>query len=226
MGLFDWLKKKNTAGTAEQPEETESLELYTGLQVEVASPDGQLLFVAKLLGVRGGKAELHQRSGGDIEPAAEPAQVIIRGYSGKDKKAVYFEGVISPERERVWRVEGLTLTKLSNERTFFRLDTNIDAQLTPIGKTRGKPGPCTMLNISVGGACFSTDAQYEIGNQMQLTVKLHPEWEPLVVFCQVVRIVTRGEGIYEYGCQFVDLKEADEEKLTQIIFDLQRRRNY
>ena len=228
MGLFDFLKKRNAAEAAEKPDKDEELERYTGLRAEVtSSDDGRLLFIAKLLGVRGGRAELHQQSGGDIDPETEALHVKIRGYSEKDKKAVYLQGMISPDRTGLWKVEGLALTKLSNERTFFRLDTNnVTAELVPMGRTRGKGGNCELVNISVGGACVSTGAVYEMGDQLRLTVKLHPEREPFVLFCQILRIMTRGEGLYAYGCRFVNLKEADEEKITQIIFDLQRKRNF
>jgi len=99
MGLFDFLKKRNAAEAAEKPDKDEELERYTGLRAEVtSSDDGRLLFIAKLLGVRGGRAELHQQSGGDIDPETEALHVKIRGYSEKDKKAVYLQGMISPGR--------------------------------------------------------------------------------------------------------------------------------
>lgn len=52
---------------------------------------------------------------------------------------------------------------------------------------------------------------------------------PLV--CRVRRIVKRRNGIYEYGCQFVDLSDATRDRLFKAVITFQhqfmkRRSNY
>ena len=65
MGLFD-LFRGLVQEKAEEPElpaprqEEDELEIYSGMRVEVTTFDGQLLFVAKLIGPREGRAQLHQ----------------------------------------------------------------------------------------------------------------------------------------------------------------------
>ena len=56
-----------------------------------------------------------------------------------------------------------------------------------------------------------------------LTVKLFEDREVSAMFCQVLRIISRGEDNYEYGCQFLELNENDQEKITQNIFAAQRK---
>ena len=52
--------------------------------------------------------------------------------------------------------------------------------------------------------------------------KLAPDSEVIQVACQIVRINERKYGSFEYGCRFLDLSEAEEERILQIIFKMQR----
>ena len=104
MGLLDLFKKKEAAlQTPElQKSNTNDLESYAGMRVEVTTLSGDLLFVAKMLGIHGNNAELHQYSESEASEEAnasdddEPIHVNIRGYHDRDRKAVYMEGFISP----------------------------------------------------------------------------------------------------------------------------------
>ena len=40
---------------------------------------------------------------------------------------LHSKNILSPLPKHVWRVEELVLVRVSNDRAFFRLDTNIDA---------------------------------------------------------------------------------------------------
>ena len=55
--------------------------------------DGRMLFVAKLMGLHGEQAELHQYSEATISQE-EPFPVRIRGYSDRDRKVVWMVGKI------------------------------------------------------------------------------------------------------------------------------------
>ena len=74
------------------------------MRVEVTTGSGVLLFVAKMLGIHGTAATLHQYSDTELPQDGEPIPVKIRGYSDRDRKAVYLEGVISPLPNKVWQV--------------------------------------------------------------------------------------------------------------------------
>ena len=69
MGLFNlWGKRTKEVPSHEESRANaeESLDIYSGMRVEVTTDAGQILFVAKLLGLHGKKAELHQYSGGTV----------------------------------------------------------------------------------------------------------------------------------------------------------------
>ena len=216
MGLFD-LFRGLVQEKAEEPElpaprqEEDELEIYSGMRVEVTTFDGQLLFVAKLIGPREGRAQLYQYSESfSHQGEEEPVRVRIRGYHDHARKAVYMEGTISVLPERKWQVEELVVARIGNDRAFFRLDTNVEKA-------------CKLLNISVGGACIASAYPFQEGDKFLLKVKLLEDRDTSVMYCQVLRIINRGENKpTEFGCRFLELNESDEAKITQNIFAAQR----
>ena len=227
MKLFDLFGKKAKTPEPEKKKEAgagEELELYSGMRVEVTTGSGVLLFVAKMLGIHGTAATLHQYSDTELPQDGEPIPVKIRGYSDRDRKAVYLEGVISPLPNKVWQVEELTLIKIENARAFFRLDTNLDATATVFGGLSAGERPCKLLNISVGGAGIGSEYQYQMGDKFLLKVKLLEDRPVSAMYCQVLRVIEKENAPFEYGCQFLELTEEDQEKITQNIFAAQRKK--
>lgn len=225
MKLFKLFGKK----TDTQPPKTErennedELQIYSGMRVEVTAMDGRMLFVAKLMGLYGNQAELHQYSEAAI-PQEEPFPVRIRGYSDRDRKAVYMEGVISPLPQNKWSVAELKVCRVDNDRAFFRLDTNLDATATMFsGLTMGEK-PCKLLNISIGGACISSEYRYHDGDKFLLKVRLLEDRTESAMFSQVMRVIEKGDAGFEYGCRFLELTDADQEQITQNIFAAQRKK--
>ena len=229
MGLFGLFGKKAQRPEPAPDEKTpgvSELESYAGMKVEITSPEGQLLFTAKLLGLRETQAELYQTAWAPISrEMEEPLAVQIRGYDDRSSKAVYLEGSILPaEADHVWAVEDLTLVKTGNDRAFFRMDVNMDAGFTPVGRIGAGEEPCKLLNISVGGVRNASASTHDSGDKLLLSVKLDPEKGPSTMLCQILRIIELEAG-YEYGCRFIELNGADEDRIMQIIFDLQRKKS-
>lgn len=226
MGLFDLFKKRaEEAPPQPEAEEEPNLgECYSHMRVEVTTPGGDVLFVAKLMNHRGNTAELHQYSETELPEDTEPIQVHIRGYHDHLRKAVYMEGVISPRPKHIWQVEELNVTRIGNDRAFFRLDTNLDASVTKFSGRNAGALPCRLLNISIGGARITAEQQYWENDRLLLTVKLMEDRPPSIMFCEVLRVIEKEDGTYEYGCRFLEMTEADQERITQNIFDAQRQR--
>ncbi len=230
MGLFDLFRRlaQEERGEPERPAEKpedDELEIYSGMRVEVTSLQGQMLFVAKLTSLRGNTAQLNQYSEAELVQEAddaEPVRVCIRGYNDHERKAVYMEGSISPMPQRRWKVEDLVVARIGNDRAFFRLDTNLEATITSFTGLNAGEKPGRLLNISVGGACIASMNQYHEGDKFLLKVQLLEDRELSVMYCQVLRVIDRGEGKFEYGCCFLELSEADQDRITQNIFAAQR----
>lgn len=233
MELFELIKKRihgeqlrralKESPAAVPAGEPDNLSVYSHMRVEVTSPSGQLLFVAKLMNPRGSTAELHQYSESALPEDTEPLRVHIRGYQDHLKKAVYMEGAISPMPKHIWQVEELTVARIGNDRAFFRLDTNIEASVTKFSGIGAGERPCRLLNISVGGARISAEQRYWEGDKLLLNVRLFEDRDTSVMYCQVLRVIEKENAPYEYGCRFLELTEKDQEKIIQNIFALQRK---
>lgn len=228
MGLFDRFTKKKTPRQkiplTNPAQLMEEVAAYSNMRVEVTTLDGHMLFVAKLMNPRGATAELHQYSEAAISPDSleGPLHVRIRGYHDHLRKAVYMEGDITPQPRHIWQVEHFIVSRVGNERAFFRLDTDLPASVTKFSGRNSGERPCQMLNISVGGARIVSDCQYWEDDKLLLTVKLLEDRDPSVMFCKVLRVIEKEEG-YEYGLQFLELNEADQDKITENIFTAQRK---
>ncbi|MEY8233839.1 PilZ domain-containing protein [Oscillospiraceae bacterium 50-16] len=194
------------------------------MRVEVTTAAGQILFVAKLMGLHGDKAELHQYSEAAIVKDVETIHARIRGYSDYERKAVYMEGIITPGPKHIWQVEELTIVRVGNDRAFFRLTTNLDATATMFSGLAMGEKPCKLLNISVGGASVSSEYRYHKGDKFLLKVRLLEDRPESVMFSQIVRVVEKDEGKFEYGCRFLELTEVDQEQITRNIFAAQRQK--
>lgn len=224
MGLWNLFGKRTKEQPPQQEEKAEESAVYSGMRVEVTTGQGELLFVAKLQGVRGDKAELHQYSETALPQAEEPLPVNIRGYNDHERKAVYMEGAITPKPKHIWDVEELKVTRVANDRAFFRLSTVLDATVTTFSGLAMGEKPCKLLNISVGGARVRSEYQYHEGDKFLLKVRLLEDRPESAMFCQVLRVIAKENEQFEYGCQFLELTEEDQEKIMQNIFAAQRQK--
>lgn len=227
MSLLELFRKRAKERPPQEDKDTngtEELDIYSGMRVEVTTAAGQILFVAKLMGLHGDKAELHQYSEAAIVKDVETIHARIRGYSDYERKAVYMEGIITPGPKHIWQVEELTIVRVGNDRAFFRLTTNLDATATMFSGLAMGEKPCKLLNISVGGASVSSEYRYHEGDKFLLKVRLLEDRPESVMFSQIVRVVEKDERKFEYGCRFLELTEVDQEQITRNIFAAQRQK--
>lgn len=203
------------------------LEIYSGMRVVVETPDGDMLFIGDLRDPYGGTAKLCQCSGGegiwDRERVhgAKQMHVRLRGYNNHKRKAVLMEGIITLGHHHIWQIEKLTVTKVENERTFHRLNTDMDAVIAAAEGENGEERHCRLLNISAGGANISSEYRYHKGDTFLLKVKLLEKESEAVLYCEVLRVAEKGSSRFEYGCRFLELAKADEERMARGILDLE-----
>ena len=195
------------------------LEIYSGMRVVVEDTEGRMLFIANLKNLQKDTARLYQYSEGDIFQdvdiesyrGSESLYVKLRGFNDCERKAVFTEGIVTPGQRHVWQVRNLTVVRVENERSFTRLNTDIDAVAVSPGDDERV---CRLLNISVGGASIGTEYRYHKGDTFLLKVKLSGD-KPSVMYCEVLRVIEKETAKFEYGCRFLELTEADQEQITR-----------
>lgn len=220
MKLFDLFGKSNEKDTME-------LEIYSGMRVVVEDTEGRMLFIANLKNLQKDTARLYQYSEGDIFQdvdmellrGTESLYVTLRGYNECERKAVFMDGIITPSQKHVWQIRNLKVIRVENERSFSRLNTDIDAVITL--SDGGDRQECRLLNISVGGAGIGSGYRYHKGDKFLLKVKLSGG-KPSVMYCEVLRVTEKEESWFEYGCRFLELTEADREQITRDIVHSQQ----
>lgn len=74
------------------------------------------------------------------------------------------------------------------------------------------------VNINLGGVYFNSDSEFEKGDQVMLNF-LDGEMQLLA---EILRVQKNEEGgIDGYGCRFLDINQAQEERLARFIFECQ-----
>lgn len=220
MNVFHLFRKSAKKEPIQKPEKVSTLEghgVYSGMRVEIMDNEKQLLFIAKLTSLHGNSAELHQYSESEFLLEEEEMKIRIRGYSDSDKKVIHLEGTLRQGEGGIWPAEELTFIRSGNDRAFYRLNTDIDGSIVLTEGADAGEEPCRLLNISVGGAYIRTEPALELGDRFFLQVKLHPDRDMSLIFSEICRIVEREDEIFEYGCQFIELNEADRKQILQAI---------
>ncbi len=57
-----------------------------------------------------------------------------------------------------------------------------------------------------------------------LKVRLLEERPESAMFAEIVRVIEKDDGKFEYGCRFIGLTETDQEQITKNIFTAQRQK--
>lgn len=112
---------------------------------------------------------------------------------------------------------------LKERRRSFKISVDFDA-LSPF-YIRGEemyafddPIVLHFVNINLGGVYFNSTSEFEVGDQ----VMLHFLDGEMQLLAEVLRVQKNDEGeIDGYGCRFIEVNQAQEERLTRFIFDCQ-----
>ncbi len=136
----------------------------------------------------------------------------IRGIDRR-RNAIFYGKVVRCEKER-WYIRPEKMNYFTENREFFRQAVQSE------GKVCGPDGSisaCSVVNISLTGLCFSGNASYEIGEEVELSdIRILPGGHIYTFHCRIVR---REEK--KYGCQFLNITEKEQDRLWQEILLLQ-----
>lgn len=228
MGLFKSLLKKAEETTAPAFHLSDFPDLYTGMKVEVMTPANALLFVGRLRLLQGGDIlEIRGEGGGYLPRGVYNQPVKLRMFQ-RDGTAITLTGAVGQNSFDFWRIQKLSYLQNSENRSYYRQYAGVDGWVESLTTAKGQRFPCTVLDISAGGARVLTSKLFQLGVTFQLEAPLIPGEEPIIVKCKVLRTMVRSQSgspvkKFEYGCQFEELTPRMQERLTQSVFTLQRR---
>ena len=224
MGLFDVFRKTPKQRREEESSKRamrEDLEIYSGMRVEVTSGDGRIFLVARLLDLRGDRAQLEPGADGSLVTRSdEPMKVTMRGYSSKKGRVVTMEGTVRMGSGKLWQAEYLALVDWNENRANVRVQTNVEGRFTLPDRPGVPEEHCQIKNMCMGGVCIGAQARRDVGDKVLLQVEQILELRDMPLRCQILRIDARKGGYFEYGCRFVDLDEEQERRLFRAMYAL------
>ena len=93
--------------------------------------------------------------------------------------------------------------------------------------TGGKDGPisCRVVDISGGGVrlrCGKT-VKFDMEDWLFLSVENPMEEDARLNYTCCVRRVIDGKDHYEYGCEFINLSDTEQETLLRLVMTFQQR---
>lgn len=199
-------------------------ELFSGMQVEVLAPAGVSLCKGKIRLLTDNQLDLFGEAGGYLPRALYNQPVSLRCFQ-RDGQSFLLNGTVSANSRKFWRIERLQYPQNAEKRNFFRQDINAEAF---IRASSGQRFPCKVLDISGGGVRILTEKLFPLETTVQLEATLLPTEDPFAMPCLIKRINVRSQPAnpvkkFEYGCQFVDVPQREQERLFQSIFTLQRK---
>ena len=190
------------------------------MRVEIMDEKGGLLFAARTNIKWDGSMELQPITVPRLRPGADAVPVTIRGYEDSVKKAVHMEGTLYDRGNGTWNVEDIELLGKDNDRAFYRQETAIGGEVTPMKQSGVYSEPCRIINISAGGVCILIDMEFRKGEKILLRSNLLEGWALTPLICVVRRVTKRKIG-YEYGCEFTELTPAMEDVIAKAIMEMQ-----
>lgn len=224
MGLFNIFQKKPKA----VPVPDDFPDLRTGMRVEVQTPTGVLLFPGRIrvLESQQDALEVRAEAGGYLPRAVYGQAVRLQG-TLENGQTFALDGSVGPNAPDFWRIERLRLPRTSQHRDYYRQNTGFDGTFAFTEVFKGQKHPCKILDISASGARMTARVPLQPQSIVYLKVSLLPGEAPFLITCLVKRVQSYskpGSSVrrFEYGCQFVDLPEKEQERLIQAIFILQR----
>lgn len=224
MGLFDAFRKSPKERRTEEAQkraQRDDLDVYSGMRVEVTSGDRRIFLVAKLLELRGDRAELEPGANGSLLAwSDQPQRVTLRGYSSKENRTVVMEGTIRMGANKLWQAERLCLVEQNEHRANIRIETDMEGAFVLSDRPCVPEEHCWVKNMGMGGVCLGSQARRDVGDKIMLRIERLLELDGVWLPCQILRIDTRRSGYFEYGCRFLPLDEELERRLFRAVYAL------
>ena len=197
MGLFDFLSKKEKKKDYHFLMDKDSNYLARGTAQKEEDSENFLFKVIDGNVERILKQEIVQLVPADDNESVTVGKAIARRANGV---------VIEPLRDA-----GMSIRKN------FRMPVDFESFIYPDG---GGRYIIKSVDLSCGGIAFYTVANLPVNSQTEVVIPITAE-EPLIVRCEILRIIPFAPPIQKYACQFLDLIPDEEALIREAVFSVQ-----
>ena len=224
MGFISNLLGRSDDYDYEEDDANEDLpELHNGMTVSVESSEGAELFKGRITGYddEDDGLTLERLPGAlSFKVLDLGASVLIRGCD-EDMQPFILKGAVQESTRLVCRFKDVKVKPIQETRDSFRLAMRSPAELFYMtDSNRSNPEECTLVDISIGGACLESEYLHAEDEVLRLRVKLE-EYVPMEFLGEIIRVVEYRPGKFRYGFLFAQLKEAERTDLTRTLYNLQ-----
>ncbi len=225
MGLFSSLFGR-TDDEEESVEEEEGAlpEIFRGMTLIVEATDGQQILSGQVSEFDDDDRTLalERMPGGlSFKMREIGSTVMIRGID-ESLMQFYLKGTVEESTRTAFRVKDVKIREVPKNRQNFRLE--ISSPVTMYCRTGedqfGPQEECTLVDISIGGACVESEYLHMEDDVVRLKVKLL-DYTPMEFIGEVIRVTEVRPKVFRYGVLFAQLKEKELEELTRTLYNIQ-----
>ena len=218
LGRSDEYEPENGANEGD-----ELPELHNGMTLSVESAEGAELFSGQLSGYADGDTVLTlERLPGALsfKVLELSSTVQIRGYDEMMQQFV-LKGTVQESTRLVCRLKDVKRKPIQESRENFRLMIRSPAELYYMtDDSHSNPEGCTLVDISVGGACLESEYIHAEDEVLRLKIKLE-DYIPMEFVGEVIRVTEFEPRKFRYGFLFAQMNETERTELTRTLYNLQ-----
>ena len=196
-------------------------DLRREMPVEILGENGQVMIDGRITECNRREIAIGRRLGGlSFEICEIGSGVVIQGRDSR--LAQFYLRAIVAESSRIHlRLKDLVQEVRDDLRDAFRLTVNIPITIFYYDDEHMQlPMDCTLVDISTGGCCISSEQAYEDGEVLRLRIKLG-DYVPMNLVGEIIRVTECGYKDYSYGILFAQMEKGEQDNLTRTIFNLQ-----
>lgn len=192
---------------------------YIYAPIDILDEDHQLLCSCRVVSYKNGNLQLDRIPGAMSLPVLPENMKVYASTYTKSLTSVFLKAKVR-ESTRVWLIlKDIENKSKKNERQSFRQPMDVPAE---IYLTAGHRNPqaieCTLKNISEGGACVTTDHEFNIDDSFTLRTELYPKSGHISFQSQVIRKIPKEHEGFEYGLIFAQITQ---QKKNYLLADLE-----
>lgn len=228
MGFFSNLlgHSDNEYEYEDDADETETADLprlHNGTTLSVETAEGKELFSGQIAGYTQGDTELtlERVPGGLSFKILELGSTLLLRGNDELMQPYVLKGTVQESSRLVFRVKDVKLKPIEESRENFRLMMRSPAELFYMtDENRTNPEECTLVDISIGGACLESEYLHAEDEVLRLKIKLE-DYIPMEYVGEIIRVEEYAPRKFRYGFLFAQLNETERTELTRTLYNLQ-----